>query len=162
MQAIKCNACGLVNAAYNVSCRRCRQDLRSNPLAVLPSGADKGSSYFPYVLVAVVTGVAALVIFGFYRSFNYVSATDDRRIERQQEVVSEALESQRQAAQEQMPTIKPLMLSNANFVDIRKIEQKAIQPALDKMQKENDRMRENAAKAEEYRIRSLPPPPPSH
>jgi hypothetical protein len=164
MEGIKCNACGLVNAAYNLLCRRCKQDLNLNPLRVLPSGADSGPSYFPYVLVAIIVGVAGLVTFGFYRSFSNVSTVDLKRSEEMHKEQLEKFEAQR-AEEPKAPELKFKMPDANKFADVRKLDQdaqKALQPTLDKMQKENDRMRETAAKAEEYRIRSLPPPPTSH
>lgn len=164
MDTIKCNACGLVNAAYNPLCRRCKQDLKLNPVAVLPSGADKSFSYFPYVLVAAVACVAALVTFGFYRSFSNVSTVDEKRVEQQHKAQMEAMKAL-SADEPKMPEIKLKMPDANKFANGRNLDQeaqKALQPTLDKMQKENQRMQETAAKAEEYRIRSLPPPPQSH
>ena len=108
----------------------------------MPSGADKGFSYGPYIAVALVVGLVAFVVFGFYRSFNNVSTQDEKRIERQTAEQAAALESLRTGDRERMQKVANIT-ANVNS-DIRKFneqKQKALQPALDKMQKENERMR---------------------
>jgi len=96
MNGIKCNRCGLVNVSADAFCRRCEQNLEVNPMpAALPSDVVKGGSYFPYIVVAIITGVIAAVSFGFYSSLNKVTADDEKRIERQTKEQADSLESRR-------------------------------------------------------------------
>lgn len=168
MKLIKCNRCALINTESDSFCRRCKQDLATNPIPSIPSTQvndvkrrhGKQFSFFLYALIFVAVAGVFGILFWLFKSYNDVKAQDEKRIEMKQKEEADALQSQKQSRQQLADQLKNAKMPNLT-VDVRNLNNesmKALQPTFDKMQKENDRMRETAAKAEELRVKSLPPP----
>jgi hypothetical protein len=68
MSRTKCHACGVINFANAVACRRCGAELPAEPIAVEASAApiDEGRSFGRWVLWIV--GVTAAILIGCYMS----------------------------------------------------------------------------------------------
>jgi hypothetical protein len=172
MKSLKCNGCGLVNLASDAVCRRCKQVMSEIPLSPVNFQArmpvpQNGFSFFPFAMVAVLAVAGMGVVYAVYRS---VSGKHDQ----QAAAVGKNLEAVTPVPR---PTFDPQQVQEygqdrvdqlRNFqepkglVDTRKLNEqglKAIQPALDRMQKQNAELRDAAARNEQLRIASNPPPP---
>jgi hypothetical protein len=144
MQGIKCNGCGLVNAAADPTCRRCRQDLNLNPMrrgSVDPtSPRPEGASSFPVIPLAIVAIVVIGLGFLMYRSFRAAGEPPKAAIPpilapptpTEQEISAQRAE---QDALNKLKVATPNPVVNTKTLHDQ--EMKAIQPALDEMQRKN-------------------------
>ncbi len=136
MNKHKCKYCGLVDLAYDPTCRRCGREIgrRRAPHIALngPREAAKRSSWFyTIVFLLLLTAVAAYNFTGFEKSYYEVNAGDANRVAAQPKPDPDALSSRSEFEKQQTGQYKTALQNSPGLTASQKHfdeTQKLMQP----------------------------------